>query len=152
MASSRRRTKLGSARISQPSYSRAAASSMDSPKNRNSAFRSTGETKVRTVPSAITTTITTSAVTDCVTDHGVRARRTSTCRRRYTTPSTAAAPGRHRCPCHDGVEGRPSRVIRGGNYPCHESYCNRYRVAACTGNTADSSTANTGFRYAAVLV
>ena len=73
-------------------------------------------------------------------------------RSRWDSPSVPAQDDDTRCPCHDGVEGRPSRVIRGGNYLYHESYCNRYRVAACTGNTADSSTANTGFRYAAVLV
>ena len=38
------------------------------------------------------------------------------------------------------------RVIRGGSYLCHHSYCNRYRVAARTANTPDSSTGNTGFR------
>lgn len=38
------------------------------------------------------------------------------------------------------------RVIRGGSYLCHESYCNRYRVAARSSNTPDSSTGNTGFR------
>jgi formylglycine-generating enzyme len=41
------------------------------------------------------------------------------------------------------------RVTRGGSYLCHDSYCNRYRVAARTSNTADSSTGNTGFRCAA---
>jgi formylglycine-generating enzyme required for sulfatase activity len=41
------------------------------------------------------------------------------------------------------------RVTRGGSYLCHHSYCNRYRVAARTWNTADSSTGNTGFRCAA---
>jgi formylglycine-generating enzyme required for sulfatase activity len=40
------------------------------------------------------------------------------------------------------------RVIRGGSYLCHESYCNRYRVAARSANTPDSSTGNTGFRCA----
>ncbi len=35
---------------------------------------------------------------------------------------------------------------RGGSFLCHRSYCNRYRVAARTGNTPDSSTANCGFR------
>jgi formylglycine-generating enzyme required for sulfatase activity len=40
------------------------------------------------------------------------------------------------------------RVIRGGSYLCHESYCNRYRVAARTMNTADSTTGHTGFRCA----
>lgn len=39
-----------------------------------------------------------------------------------------------------------ARVIRGGSYLCHHSYCNRYRVAARTHNTPDSSTGNTGFR------
>ena len=43
----------------------------------------------------------------------------------------------------------PSRVLRGGSYLCHDSYCNRYRVAARTSNTPDSSTGNTGFRLAA---
>jgi formylglycine-generating enzyme required for sulfatase activity len=44
-----------------------------------------------------------------------------------------------------GVE----RVIRGGSHLCHRSYCDRYRVAARTGNTPDSSTSHTGFRCAA---
>jgi len=39
-----------------------------------------------------------------------------------------------------------SRVIRGGSYLCHDSYCNRYRVAARSSNTPDSSIGNTGFR------
>jgi formylglycine-generating enzyme required for sulfatase activity len=38
------------------------------------------------------------------------------------------------------------RVIRGGSHLCHRSYCDRYRVAARTGNTPDSSTSHTGFR------
>jgi formylglycine-generating enzyme len=40
------------------------------------------------------------------------------------------------------------KVIRGGSYLCHHSYCNRYRVGARTSNTPDSSTGNTGFRCA----
>ncbi|HEV8574788.1 MAG TPA: formylglycine-generating enzyme family protein [Dehalococcoidia bacterium] len=40
------------------------------------------------------------------------------------------------------------RVIRGGSYLCHESYCFRYRVAARSSNTPDSSTGNMGFRCA----
>lgn len=40
------------------------------------------------------------------------------------------------------------RVIRGGSYLCHASYCNRYRVAARSRNTPDSSTGNMGFRCA----
>ncbi|MDQ1024313.1 hypothetical protein QF035_001895 [Streptomyces umbrinus] len=40
------------------------------------------------------------------------------------------------------------RVMRGGSYLCHDSYCNRYRVAARTANTTDSTTGNLGFRVA----
>ena len=40
-------------------------------------------------------------------------------------------------------------VVRGGSYLCHDSYCNRYRVAARTRNTGDSSSGNTGFRVVA---
>jgi formylglycine-generating enzyme required for sulfatase activity len=41
-----------------------------------------------------------------------------------------------------------ARVIRGGSYLCHRSYCNRYRVAARSSSTPDSSSGNTGFRCA----
>jgi formylglycine-generating enzyme len=37
-------------------------------------------------------------------------------------------------------------VMRGGSYLCHASYCNRYRVAARSSNTPDSTTGNLGFR------
>lgn len=40
------------------------------------------------------------------------------------------------------------RVMRGGSYLCHPSYCNRYRVAARTSNTPESASANLGFRCA----
>ncbi|MDZ7771270.1 MAG: formylglycine-generating enzyme family protein [Balneolaceae bacterium] len=40
------------------------------------------------------------------------------------------------------------KVIRGGSYLCHRSYCNRYRVAARSANTPDSATGNMGFRVA----
>ena len=52
----------------------------------------------------------------------------------------------------DNPEGPPegkARVMRGGSYLCHRSYCNRYRVAARTSNTPDSSTGNIGFRCVA---
>jgi sulfatase modifying factor 1 len=39
-----------------------------------------------------------------------------------------------------------SKVIKGGSFLCHASYCNRYRVAARTHNTPDSSASNIGFR------
>jgi len=42
-----------------------------------------------------------------------------------------------------------SRVVRGGSYMCHVSYCERYRVAARTRNTPDSTTGHMGFRLAA---
>lgn len=38
------------------------------------------------------------------------------------------------------------RVLKGGSFLCHASYCNRYRVAARTENTPNSSTSNIGFR------
>ncbi|MBL8600259.1 MAG: formylglycine-generating enzyme family protein [Devosia sp.] len=38
------------------------------------------------------------------------------------------------------------RVLRGGSYLCHASYCNRYRNSARSGSTPDSSTGNCGFR------
>jgi formylglycine-generating enzyme len=47
-----------------------------------------------------------------------------------------------------GGEHEP-RAMRGGSYLCHASYCNRYRVAARTSNTPDSSAGNIGFRIAA---
>lgn len=44
-----------------------------------------------------------------------------------------------------------AKVIRGGSFLCHPTYCNRYRLAARTCNTPESSTGNTGFRCAANL-
>lgn len=38
------------------------------------------------------------------------------------------------------------RVMRGGSYLCHDSYCNRYRVAARSHNSPDSASGNVGFR------
>ena len=45
-----------------------------------------------------------------------------------------------------GPRSGSAKVMKGGSYLCHESYCNRYRVAARTANTPDSSTGNIGFR------
>jgi len=42
-----------------------------------------------------------------------------------------------------------TRVMRGGSYLCHESYCWRYRVDSRSSNTPDSSAGNVGFRVAA---
>lgn len=38
------------------------------------------------------------------------------------------------------------RVMRGGSYLCHASYCNRYRVGARSSNPPDSTAGNIGFR------
>ena len=38
------------------------------------------------------------------------------------------------------------RVLRGGSYLCHDSYCNRYRVSARTSNEPTATLANLGFR------
>ena len=40
------------------------------------------------------------------------------------------------------------RVRRGGSYLCHDSYCNRYRVAARDGGPPGDATGNIGFRVA----
>lgn len=45
-----------------------------------------------------------------------------------------------------GPSSGTGKVMKGGSFLCHASYCNRYRVEARTYNTADSSTSNIGFR------
>lgn len=51
-------------------------------------------------------------------------------------------------PAHEptGPADGQSKVMKGGSFLCHASYCNRYRVAARTSNTPDSSASNIGFR------
>lgn len=39
-----------------------------------------------------------------------------------------------------------AKVIRGGSYLCHASYCNRYRLSSRSHNTPVSSTGHMGFR------
>lgn len=41
-----------------------------------------------------------------------------------------------------------NKVMRGGSFLCHDSYCNRYRVGARTSNSPDSAATNLGFRVA----
>jgi sulfatase modifying factor 1 len=41
------------------------------------------------------------------------------------------------------------KVMRGGSYLCHASYCRRYRTSARMSNTPDSSAGNVSFRVAA---
>lgn len=40
------------------------------------------------------------------------------------------------------------KVLKGGSFLCHISYCYRYRIAARSALTADSCSSNTGFRVA----
>lgn len=42
-----------------------------------------------------------------------------------------------------------ARVMRGGSYLCHDSYCWRYRVDSRSANTPDSTAGNIGFRVVA---
>ena len=58
----------------------------------------------------------------------------------YYTQSPAADPA--------GPATCERRVMRGGSYLCHASYCNRYRTDARSSNTPDSATTNLGFRCA----
>ena len=45
-----------------------------------------------------------------------------------------------------------ARVMRGGSYLCHESYCFRYRVDSRSSNSPDASAGNIGFRCVADAV
>lgn len=49
-----------------------------------------------------------------------------------------------------GPLGGAARVLRGGSFLCHNSYCNRYRNSARSSNTPDSSMSNAGFRTVSV--
>lgn len=63
---------------------------------------------------------------------------------------------RHAYQRADGATGLPARpttgprVLRGGSYLCHDSYCNRYRNAARSSNTPASTMGNAGFRTVAL--
>jgi formylglycine-generating enzyme required for sulfatase activity len=48
-------------------------------------------------------------------------------------------------------ESGKEKVIRGGSYLCHASYCNRYRVSARTASTPNGSAGHMGFRCARSL-
>ncbi len=61
----------------------------------------------------------------------------------YYRTSPAVAP--------TGPASGTARVLRGGSYLCHDSYCWRYRVDSRSSNTPDSSAGNVGFRVAADL-
>lgn len=40
------------------------------------------------------------------------------------------------------------KILKGGSFLCHRSYCYRYRIAARSAMTSDSATSNAGFRIA----
>ena len=63
-------------------------------------------------------------------------------------PGASADPNPKPIPDPQGPSHGPGRVVKGGSYLCHASYCNRYRVAARTFNTPDSATGHMGFRVA----
>lgn len=42
-----------------------------------------------------------------------------------------------------------AKVMKGGSYLCHASYCHRYRIPARTANAPDTSTGHLGFRTVA---
>jgi len=46
----------------------------------------------------------------------------------------------------EGPDSGTQRVLRGGSFLCHDSYCNRYRNSARSQNTPDSAMSNAGFR------
>ena len=69
------------------------------------------------------------------------------CSDRFSSRAIAKRGGRD----PQGPSTGTGRLIRGGSYLCHVSYCNRYRLSARTSNTPDSATDNMGFRCAATL-
>lgn len=49
-----------------------------------------------------------------------------------------------------GPDKGTNKILRGGSFLCHDSYCNRYRNSARSSNTPDSSMANASFRTVAL--
>ena len=43
---------------------------------------------------------------------------------------------------------RACKVLKGGSFLCHRSYCHRYRIAARSASTPDSTTTHQGYRIA----
>jgi formylglycine-generating enzyme required for sulfatase activity len=64
--------------------------------------------------------------------------------RRFASPAAHASP----LPAPLGPADGDMRVMRGGSYLCHPSYCWRYRNAARSAAVPDSSTGHIGFRCA----
>ncbi len=49
---------------------------------------------------------------------------------------------------NDQAKKSADKVLKGGSFLCHESYCYRYRIAARMGLSPDSASSNMGFRIA----
>lgn len=49
---------------------------------------------------------------------------------------------------NDQASRNQDKVLKGGSFLCHVSYCYRYRIAARLGLSADSASSNAGFRVA----
>jgi formylglycine-generating enzyme len=47
---------------------------------------------------------------------------------------------------NESARAADERLLKGGSYLCHHSYCYRYRIAARTGVSADSSAGHVGIR------
>ncbi|PBC47449.1 formylglycine-generating enzyme family protein [Rhodococcus sp. ACPA1] len=63
-------------------------------------------------------------------------------------------PKYYRTSPHDNPPGPKvgrGKVMRGGSYLCHDSYCNRYRVSARSAAPQDSASGNCGFRTVAAV-
>lgn len=67
----------------------------------------------------------------------------------WFSPHTYRASSRHDLTDPTGPTVGAAKVMRGGSYLCHDSYCNRYRVSARTSNTPNSSSGNCSFRTVA---
>ena len=59
-------------------------------------------------------------------------------------PFTARSLRKGAALAHRGKRG--FRLVKGGSFLCHASYCHRYRIAARSANSPDSSTSHQGFR------
>ncbi|MFG3598381.1 SUMF1/EgtB/PvdO family nonheme iron enzyme [Bradyrhizobium sp. RDI18] len=81
---------------------------------------------------------------------GERLRPVQRCRHRLGMVRRHFSPRYHQVTVTENSTGRPApnRSLRGGSFLCHDSYCNRYRVAARSSNTPDSSASNIGFQVA----
>ena len=66
------------------------------------------------------------------------------CAEPFRVRSLAAAAKRR----NQAATAEKERLMTGGSYLCHRSYCYRYRIAARMGRSPDTSAGHTGFRVA----